>query len=136
MYLRRKVQELKAIIAKVISSENDDTVILGNYIEKWEIELRSELGLPIQLGATIGLSCDDTVALTKLPVGIQVREGIYTSHDGRVLVEVMSQDALTGLVQIEFTYPGETEAQLDMMGSKLFNQLFQLIPETVKVDKY
>lgn len=126
MYLKRKMEELAAFIDKTAGISTTARLTVEDYLTKWGEDLRSELGLSFQAGATIGISFDPSIQLTQLPQAVLIRNGMYISFDGRVKVEVIGQDPLTGMVQMEMSTHEHPEGRLEAMSSNLFVFLFVL----------
>ncbi len=125
MYLKRKIDELKTFFAHTQCISALDLEILSIYIDKWGQDLRTELGLASQPDATIGITLDDNMQLTKVPDGLSVKEGMYSNADGDVLVEVTGQDPISGNVLLEVIDKDDDQIKLESMSSRLFVQLFK-----------
>jgi hypothetical protein len=126
MYLRRKLEELQAFIEMTSGISQSARLTLGEYFIKWGEDLRIELGLSFQAGGSIGVSFDPSIALIQLPKTVEVRNGLYISKDGKIKVEVIGQDPLTGMVQMEMSSTDAPEGRLEAMSSELFILFFKL----------
>lgn len=93
------------------------------YIDKWGEDLRKELNLPPQ-GATVGISFDPEIQLSRIPSHQSVAPGTYVSRDGGLQVEVVSQDELSGMVQVELFQMDDPSRRFDLMGANLFLMMF------------
>lgn len=125
MYLQRKLDELKAFLEHTVGIAEPARQVLETYIKKWGDDLRTELGLAFKPGATLGISFDPSMALTKLPDGMAVKEGLYISNDGTLKLEVTGQDPVSGIVQLEVSCEDSVEQKLEAMSAHLFVRLFR-----------
>ena len=130
MYLQRKLEELKAFLEHTTGIAEPARQVLEAYISKWGDDLRTELGLAFKPGASLGISFDPIYkfALIKLPDGLEVKEGLYISNDGKLKLEVTGQDPISGIVQLEVSCEDVVEQKLEAMSAHLFVRLFHALP--------
>jgi hypothetical protein len=129
MYLKRKLEELQAFVDKTVGVSQTARLTIEEYLTKWGADLRTELGLSFQAGATIGISCDPSIQLSQLPPAVTVRNGLYTSFDGKMKVEVIGQDPMTGMVQLEMRTHDVPDGCLAAISADLF--IFFFCPNDV-----
>lgn len=120
MYLKRKLDELLAFLDKTKGISTNARMTVEEYVHKWGEDLRAELGLSFHVGGVIGISFDADLQLKYMPQVITVRNGLYTSYDGKIKVEVIDQEPLTGMVHMEMTTHDAPEGRLEVMSANLF----------------
>lgn len=108
-----------------MNSIDDASTSIQSFVEKTMSELQEALRQTQPGNTTIGLSFDPAMVLHYVPSLLIVRPGLYDSCDGKIHVEVLSQDSKTGLVHLEIYDEEDPFKRFDFISTGMFVRLFQ-----------
>lgn len=99
---------------------------IQNFVEKTFEELRKNMGVA-PVGATIGITCDDSFVAERVPASELVEPGMYIDHIESLSVEVINHNPVNDMVSMMVQVNGTPieERKLQAISGFSFHYLFR-----------